>query len=69
MQDVVYYKGLPYQYKVAEVGGKKMFSLYKRGILQHFVDEQELDKKTIVSRVLDEYFRNTGDSMVPRLVE
>ena len=55
--NVVYYKGTPYEYKVSRVGDKRMFSLFTRGILQHFLDEDELDKKSVVSNILDGYFK------------
>lgn len=41
----VFYKGKPYEYQASEEKGNKYFSLYKRGILVHFVGEQELDKR------------------------
>lgn len=55
----VYYKGQPYEYKVTgNVPGKRQFQLFSNGILTHFVQEHELDKKSVVSLVLEEYYVN-----------
>jgi hypothetical protein len=55
----VYYKGLPYEYKVVEVRGKRQFQLFKDGVLVESVEQCELDIKSIVSLILDSYYRNT----------
>jgi hypothetical protein len=55
----VYYKGLPYQYKVVESGGKRHFHLYENGLLKHSVEQGELDIRSIVSFILDSYYQNT----------
>jgi hypothetical protein len=54
----VYYKGRPYEFKVIDLKGKRQFQLYENGTLKHSVDENELDVKTIVSLILDAYYRN-----------
>jgi hypothetical protein len=54
----VYYKGKPYEFKVIDLKGKRQFQLYENGILKHSVPENELDVKTIVSLILDAYYRN-----------
>lgn len=54
----VYYKGKPYQYKVIDLKGKRQFQLFEDGVLKHSVDENELDVKSIVSLILDAYYRN-----------
>lgn len=56
----VYYKGLPYQYKIMDVGGKRHFQLYSEGVLKHSVEQGELDIRSIVSFILDSYYRNTS---------
>lgn len=55
----VYYKGQPYQYKISEMGGKRHFQLYENGNLKHSVEQGELDIRSIVSFILDSYYRNT----------
>lgn len=55
----VYYKGQPYQYKVTELGGKRHFQLYENEILKHSVEQGELDIRSIVSFILDTYYRST----------
>ena len=55
----VYYKGQPYQYKIIEAGGKRNFQLYENGVLRHSVDQGELDIRSIVTFILDSYYKNT----------
>jgi hypothetical protein len=55
----VYYKGLPYEYQTVEINGKRHFQLLKEGKLMHLVDQSELDIKSIVSLILDSYYRNS----------
>ena len=54
----VYYKGKPFEYKVTSVNGKRHFQLFENGVLKHSVEENELDVKSIVSMILDSYYRN-----------
>lgn len=59
----VYYKGQPYQYKIVDLGGKRQFQLYENGILKHSVEQGELDIRSIVSFILDSYYRNTTSKL------
>lgn len=53
----VYYKGQPYEFKTTGSAiGKRHFQLYKNNVLMHTVHEQELDKKSVVSIILDAYY-------------
>ncbi len=54
----VYYKGKPYEFKVIDLKGRRQFQLFENGILKHSVEENELDIKSIVSMILDSYYRN-----------
>lgn len=54
----VFYKGEPYQFEVMEVQGKRIFQLYRDGVLKHSVEQSDLDIKSIVSLILDLYYRN-----------
>jgi hypothetical protein len=54
----VYYKGQPYQYKIIDLGGKRQFQLYENGTLKHSVEQGELDIRSIVSFILDSYYRS-----------
>lgn len=63
MKEVVYYKGQPYQYKVVDFGGKRHFQLYEQGVLKHSVEQGELDIRSIVSFILDAYYRNNPSMM------
>lgn len=64
----VYYKGQPYQYKIVDLGGKRQFQLYENGILMHSVEQGELDIRSIVSFILDSYYRNTGSKLNDRVL-
>lgn len=54
----VYFKGQPYQYKVIDVGGRRQFQLYENGIVKHSVEQGDLDVRSIVSFILDSYYKN-----------
>lgn len=54
----LYYKGRPYEYKVVDLKGKRQFQLIENGVVKHSVEENELDVKSIVSLILDAYYRN-----------
>ena len=56
----VYYKGQPYQYKIIDADGKRNFQLYENGLLKHSVDQGELDIRSIVSFILDSYYKNAA---------
>lgn len=65
----VFYKGQPYQYKIIEAGEKKQFQLYdESGLLKHSVDQSELDVRSIVSFILDSYYRNTHGKIIRRVL-
>lgn len=57
MKEVVYYKGQPYQYKVIDFNGKRHFQLYENGSLKYTVEQGDLDIRSIVSFILDSYYR------------
>lgn len=58
MKNVVYYKGRPYQYNIVGLDGKRHFQLYENGVVQYTVEQGELDIRSIVSFILDSYYRN-----------
>ena len=60
----VYYKGVPYEYKAVDIGEKRQYSLYQNGLLMHFVEEHELDKKSMVSMVLESYYNSIRSAVV-----
>ena len=60
----VYFKGQPYQYKISESGGKRHFQLFQDGMLKHSIEQGELDIRSIVSFILDSYYRNTPSAGV-----
>jgi len=59
----VYYKGQPYQYKIVELGGKRHFQLYEDGSVKYSVEQGELDIRSIVSFILDSYYRTAPSNI------
>lgn len=59
----VYYKGQPYQYKIIESTGKRHFQLYENGVLRHSVEQGELDIRSIVTFILDSYYRTAPSKL------
>ena len=58
MMKEVYFKGKAYAYKMVDLKGKRQFQLFENGTLVHSVEEHELDIKSIVSLILESYYRN-----------
>jgi hypothetical protein len=58
----VYYKGKAYEYKVIDLKGIRQFQLYENGVVKHSVEENELDVKSLVSLILDSYYRTIKTS-------
>jgi hypothetical protein len=54
----VYYKGKAYPYKVVDSNGNRQYELIENGAVKLSVDESELDIKSVVSLILDSYYRN-----------
>lgn len=54
----VYYKGQPYHYKTIDASGKRHFQLFENGVLMHTVEQGDLDIRSIVSFILDSYYKN-----------
>jgi hypothetical protein len=54
----VYYKGKAYTYKMVEGKGKRLYQLFENGSLVSTVEENELDIRSIVSLILDSYYKN-----------
>jgi hypothetical protein len=52
----LYYRGQPYDFEVSELLGKRFFVLYKNGEVVQYVKEDELDIRSRVSMILDEYY-------------
>lgn len=59
----VYYKGQPYQYKIIELSGKRHFQLYENGSVKHSVEQGELDIRSIVSFILESYYRTAPSNI------
>lgn len=55
----VYYKGQPYHFKIIEAGGTRHFQLFENGVLKHSIEQGDLDVRSIVSFILDSYYRQT----------
>jgi hypothetical protein len=55
----VYYKGQPYDYEIVNQRGKRQFRLFNEGVLMHSVEQSELDIKSLVSLILEAYYRSS----------
>jgi hypothetical protein len=64
----VYYKGKPYAYKTIDLKGKRQYQLYENGTLVHSVEENELDIKSVVSMILDSYYRNISPAVKSKVL-
>lgn len=54
----VYYKGKAYAYKLVDGKGKRQYQLFENGSVVNTVEENELDIRSIVSLILDSYYKN-----------
>jgi hypothetical protein len=63
----VSYKGQSYDYTISEKNGVKQFALFKNGVLQYSVIECDLDKRTVVSLVLENYFTKQAKGRISKL--
>lgn len=61
----VFYNGHSYEYRVSERDGIRMFSLYEKGILRYNLTENDLDKRTLVSFILDSYYSKARQKAEP----
>jgi hypothetical protein len=59
----LYYRGQPFDFEVSELMGKRYFVLYKDGEVVQYVKEDELDIRSRVSMILDEYYRMPQSTM------
>ena len=52
----VFYNGRPFEYTVTTTDdGKRHYSLFKKGVLAHFVSEDQLDNRWPLTIMLDNY--------------
>ena len=62
----VYYKGHPYEFQVRNTKGERLFALYQDGALIREVAQSDLDIKSVVSLILEEYYHEiTAKDMKP----
>jgi hypothetical protein len=52
----IFYKGEPYESLAVDIEGRRKYALYQNDQFMHFIDEEELDKKSRVSIILDNYY-------------
>ena len=52
----VYYKGQPYEFTVRKNNSYRVFSLYKDNTIITEVAEHDLDIKSVVSLILEDYY-------------
>jgi hypothetical protein len=56
----VYYKGQPFTYEVINLDGNRTYRLYANGQLVEQVKEDDLDIRSRVTMILDEYYSLTS---------
>ena len=54
----IFYKGIPYESLEVALDGKKKFALYQNNEVVHFVDMEEIDNRSRVSLILDDYYES-----------
>ena len=59
----VYYKGKGYAYQLTDSKGKRQYQLIENGSVVKTVEENELDIRSIVSLILDSYYKNVKPSV------
>ena len=52
----IFYKGVPYESLAVDMEGRKKYALYQNDQFVHFIDEDEVDKKSRVSIILEAYY-------------
>jgi hypothetical protein len=65
----IFYKGVPYESLIVDLEGTRKYALYQNDQFMHFIDEDELDKKSRVSIILDAYYETirSGEKKVAAL--
>jgi hypothetical protein len=58
----LYYRGQAFDYEIAELMGKRFFVLYKNGEVVQYVKEDEVDIRSRVSMILDDYYKTPQSS-------
>jgi hypothetical protein len=62
----VYFKGHPYEFQVRNTQGERLFALYQDGSFVREVAQSDLDIKSVVSLILEEYYQEiTSRDMKP----
>jgi hypothetical protein len=58
----LYYRGQAFDYEIAELMGNRFFVLYKNGEVVQYVKEDEVDIRSRVSMILDDYYKTPQSS-------
>jgi hypothetical protein len=63
----VFYKGVPYEFTVRKTNSQRIFSLYTDSAVVREVAERDLDTKSVVSLILEDYYTELTqqDAMKP----
>lgn len=59
----LYYRGQAYDFEVAELMGNRFFVLYRNGEVVQYVKEDEVDIRSRVSMILDDYYQPSSASI------
>lgn len=64
----VYYRGKSFPCKVlGNVPGQRLYMLYKNGVLTHFVEEGQIEKRSLLKTIFDFYYRGVMYNLEVRL--
>lgn len=54
----VYYQGKAFPYKViGDIPGQRWYMLYENNVLRHFVEEHNVEKRSILKSIFDFYYK------------
>lgn len=65
MKTNLYYRGVAYDYRAVDIAGKLQYLLYnKEGLVVHVIPYEELDKPSMATLALDQYYSTSRTKKV-----
>ena len=58
----IFYKGVSYEALPIDLAGKKKFALYQQNEFMHFIDVDDVDKRSAVSLILEDYYASLKEN-------
>jgi len=60
----VYYQGKPFPYKImGDKPGQRWYMLYENEVLKHFVEEKNIEKRSVLKTIFDFYYKGVMYTM------